>query len=61
HAEASALLRVAALVIPRDDADRALIEALQTGSRIRLRGLVTGVTLRIVVSMGPAVVVGPRD
>ncbi|MFM1885406.1 MAG: hypothetical protein RL026_563, partial [Pseudomonadota bacterium] len=40
HAEASALLRVAALVIPRDDADRALIEALQTGSRIRLRGLV---------------------
>jgi hypothetical protein len=57
HSDATALLRVVATVIPRNDADRALIEALQTGSRIRLRGLLTGISLRIVVGMSPAVVV----
>lgn len=57
HSDATALLRVVATVIPRHDADRALIEALQTGSRIRLRGRLTGISLRIVVGMSPAVVV----
>jgi malate/lactate dehydrogenase len=57
YSDATALLRVVATVIPRNDAERALIEALQTGSRIRLRGLLTGISLRVVVGMSPAVVV----
>ena len=50
------LISVRALVVPRDDTDRQLIEALKTGDRLQLRGVVQDVVIRVVVTVGPAVV-----
>ena len=60
NAGSFSLISVRALVLPRGDADRQLIEALKTGDRIRLRGLVQHVGFRTVVTVGPAVVVGKQ-
>ena len=58
NAGSFSLISVRAQVVPRDDADRQLIEALKTGDRLQLRGVVQDVVIRVVVTVGPAVVVG---
>jgi len=54
---AAALTRVMAIVIPRSEADEALLRAVKTGDMIRIRGIVQEIRLRTFVVVVPAVVV----
>jgi hypothetical protein len=53
-ADATALLRVVAIVPPRSDSDRQRIEALRTGDTVELQGRAKGVLLRTVLTLYPA-------
>ena len=53
-ADATALLRVVAIVHPRSDSDRQRIEALRTGDTVELQGRAKGVLLRTVLTLQPA-------
>jgi hypothetical protein len=55
--EAAPLIRVMAVVIPKDEADDALLQAVKTDEVIRVRGIVQEIRLRTVVAVVPAVVV----
>ena len=57
-ANAVALIRVFAVVIPRGPADEALLESARTDDAIRVRGIVQEIRLRTIVAIVPAVVVG---
>jgi hypothetical protein len=54
---AAALTRVMAIVIPRSEADEALLRAVRTDDVIRVRGIVQEIRLRTFVVVVPAVVV----
>jgi hypothetical protein len=54
--EAAALTRVMAFVIPRSEADDALLRAVKTDDVIRIRGIVQEIRLRTFVVVVPAVV-----
>jgi hypothetical protein len=54
---AAALTRVMAIVIPRSEADEALLRAVKTDEVIRVRGIVQEIRLRTIVVVVPAVVV----
>jgi hypothetical protein len=53
-ADATALLRVVAIVHPRSDSDRQRIEALRTGDTVEVQGRAKGVLLRTVLTLQPA-------
>ena len=53
-ADATALLRVVAIVHPRSDHDRQRIEALRTGDTVEVQGRARGVLLRTVLTLQPA-------
>ena len=57
-ADAAPLLRVVAFVLPRNEADDALLRAVKTGDVVRIRGQVQEIRLRTVVVVVPGVVVG---
>ena len=59
--EAVALTRVMAFVIPRSEADGALLRGVKTDDVIRIRGIVQEIRLRTFVVLVPAVVVGVAD
>ena len=56
-ADAVPLLRVVAFVLPRNEADDALLRAVKTGEVIRIRGIVQEIQLRTIVAVVPGVVV----
>ena len=56
-AEAAALIRVVASVIPKSKADEELLQAVKTDDVIRVRGIVQEIRLRMIVAVVPAVVV----
>jgi hypothetical protein len=58
---AAALTRVMAIVIPRSEADEALLRVVKTGDVIGIRGVVQEIRLRTFVVVVPAVVVGDVD
>ena len=55
-ADATALLRVVAIVHPRSDSDRQRIEALRTGDTVEVQGRAKGVLLRTVLTLQPATI-----
>lgn len=58
-ADAIPLIRVMAYVIPRNDADEAVLEQIKTDDVIRLQGIVQEIRLRTIVVLVPAVL-SPR-
>jgi hypothetical protein len=58
---AAALTRVMAIVIPRSEADEALLRAVKTEDLIRIRGIVQEIRLRTFVVVVPAVVVNAAN
>ena len=52
---ATALLRVLAVVFPQSEQDRGAIEALRTGDTVNVKGYVRSITLRTVLTIHPAV------
>ena len=59
QAEGTQLIRVVAKVRARNEAEHAFLRAVKTGDPIRLRGRATGIFLRTVTMLDPAVVVLP--
>lgn len=54
--EAAALIRVMAIVIPRNTEDDALLQVVKTDDVIRVRGIVQEIRLRTIVAVVPAVI-----
>jgi hypothetical protein len=62
YAEATPLIRVMVVVVPRNESDEALLRAVKTDDVVRVRGIVQEIRLRTVVALVPAMVVsGPSD
>lgn len=55
---ATALLRVLAVVFPQSEQDRSAIAALRTGDTVAVKGFVRSITLRTVLTVHPAVLAG---
>ena len=57
NTEATPLIRVMAFVIPKSDADDALLQSVKTDDVIRVRGIVQEIRLRTIVALVPAVAI----
>lgn len=65
-AEAVEMMRVVALVTPRQAGDEALLRSVKTHDHLRIRGRVQRVVLRTIIAIDPAIVIdspraGPGD
>lgn len=56
--EAAALIRVMAILIPRNPADEELLQAVRTDDVVCVRGIVQEIRLRTILTVVPAVLVG---
>ena len=54
------LIRTVALIQAQDARDHALLQSIKTDDVLRIRGLVQSITLRTVITVGPAVLAWPR-
>ena len=55
--EAAALIRVVAIVVPRNEADDELLRTVKTNDVIRVRGIVQEIRLRTIVAIVPATII----
>ena len=52
---ATSLIRVVAYVIPKNNADDALLQSVKTDDVVRVRGIVQEIRLRTIVAIVPSV------